>query len=165
MKHILTGIIFFTIALSFSVKGQETDAEKRIIVLEKGIIDSTLVFGKWTEGGQAETHLTYLGQVLTNQNQIFKIMNSLLYWGVSPSATSRILVFNQKNEYIGNYCLTMTYDLPDKLENNTLIFYNTDNDDCDSKMTTIIDLSKGLPKEIFLKCKGEYGDIYSFSQE
>ena len=148
-----------------SAKGQVNDHDKRQQVLEKSIVDSLFIFGKWTEGGQTETRLEYLGQVKTAEGQIYRIMNSCWFWGLSHRATSRILIFNDKNQYVGNYGLGMTYDLPDKLENGVLIFTNFDNDDCDKKLITKVDFSKGLPKEIFIKCEGENGDIYTFSTE
>jgi hypothetical protein len=58
----------------------------------------------------------------------------------------------------------MTTDLPTKMENGCLIFKNTD-ENCDKNLTTIIDLRNGLPKKFFRKCKGNYGDIYSFDNE
>lgn len=158
-------LLFFTLLSCYSIQGQTNDNEKRQQVLEKGITDSLFVFGKWTENGQTETHLKYLGEVVTADGRVFKIMNSCWYWGLSHRATSRILVFNVKNEYVGNYYLGMTYDLPDKLEDGKLIFTNSDNAYCDQMLTTKIDLMKYLPKEIFIKCKDDSGDIYSFSAE
>ncbi len=73
--------------------------------------------------------------------------------------------FNGKNQYMGNYVLGMTYDLPDRLENGYLVFTNTDNQDCDQKLITRVNFTKGLPSEIFIKCKGEYSENYTFSFE
>lgn len=102
---------------------------------------------------------------MTSDGRIFKIMDSCWFWGLSHRATSRILIFNGKNQYVGNYCLGMTNDLPDKLDNGILIFTNSDNEGCDKSVVTQVDLTKGLPKHIFLRCEGENGDIYSFSTE
>lgn len=149
-----------TIGHSFSF-GQANDQNFQQNILQKGIVDSTFIFGKWTENSGTETHLKYLGQVTTKHGQTFKILNSIWIWGLSHRATSRILVFDNQNKYVGNYYVTLTTDLPTKLKNGKLIFENTD-EDCDKKLTTIIDLNKGLPKQFFRKCKGEYGDFYSF---
>jgi hypothetical protein len=132
--------------------------------LEKAIVDSMFIFSRWTEKGGTETHLTYLGQVTTKHGQTFKILNSSLFWGLSHHATSDILVFNDRNQYVGNYYVTMITDLPTKMESGKLIFENTD-EDCDKNLTTILDLKNGLPKQFFRKCKGMYGDIYSFGTE
>jgi len=158
-------VSILTVLFALSAKGQINDNDKRQQVLEKGIVDSLFIYGKWTEGGQTETHLKYLGQVTTADGRIFKIMNSCWFWGLSHRATSRILIFNDKNEYVGNYELAMTCDLPDKLENGKLIFANNDNEDCDKKLITKINFTKVLPKEIVIKCKNEYGASYPFSVE
>ena len=130
-------------------------------VLEKGIIDSVFVFGKWTKDGRTETHLKYLGQLITQKGQTFRIITSSWFWGLSHRATSRILIFNDRNQYVGNYYVTMTTDLPTKMESGRLIFRNT-NEDCDKNLVTTVNLKNGLPKQFFRKCKGQLGDIYSF---
>jgi len=158
-------ILVLTLLFTISAKGQVNDNKIRQQVLEKAVVDSLFVFGKWTENEQTETRLKYLGQVETAKGQVYKIMNSCWLWGLSRRATSRILIFDDKNKYVGNYCLGMISDLPDRLENGRLIFTNLDNEDCDQKFVSKVDFSNGLPKEIFLKCKGENGDIYSFSTE
>ena len=145
--------------------GQVNDNSIRQQVLKESIVDSLFVFGRWTINGGTETHLKYLGQVMTLDGRIFKIMDSCWFWGLSRRATSRILVFNGENQYVGNYCLGMTNDLPDKLENGILIFRNTNKEDCDKSIVTNVVLTKGLPKHIFLRCERENGDLYSFSTE
>jgi hypothetical protein len=157
-------ILILTLLFAGSVKGQVNDNEMRQLVLKKGITDSLFVFGQWTKTGGTETHLKYLGQVTTRDGKNFKVMNSCWFWGLSHRATSRILIFNDKNQYIGNFCLNTTYDLPDKLKNGKLVFTNTDNEDCDKSIDTSIDISEGLPKQIFIKCDGENGDLYDFQQ-
>lgn len=153
-------LMMLTVAPFFS-KAQVDDQNVRLQVLEKGIVDSTFIFGKWTDNGGTETHLTYLGQVTTTQGQIFKVVNSSWFWGLSHRASSRILIFNEKNQYVGNYGVGSTYDLPGILKDGKLIFKNTDKS-CDAKLISVVDLNNGLPKQFFRKCKGEYGDIYIF---
>jgi hypothetical protein len=68
--------------------------------------------------------LIYLGQITTKNGRLLKFLTSRWFWGTSPGATSRIVVFNSKNQYLGNYYLTMTYDIPDKIERSFLIFQN-----------------------------------------
>jgi hypothetical protein len=158
--------IFILMCLpTLSAEGQVTDNEKRQRVLKEEIADSLFIFGKWTAGGQTQTELKYLGKVRTKDGRVFKIMNSCWIWGLSHRATNRILIFNDQNQYVGNYGLTTTDDLPDKLEEGKLIFTNYDSDNCDKKLVTKINFSHGLPKEIFIKCTDEYGDIYPFSPE
>ena len=44
----------------------------------------------------------------------------------------------------------MSYDLPDKIQDDKPIFLNTDSDDCDSKLVTELSFSNGISKEFFL---------------
>jgi hypothetical protein len=157
--------VFFLMTLIWTlpVTGQTNDNEIRRQVLEKNVVDSLFVFGKWTKDGDTETHLKYLGQVKTIDGKTYKIMNSVWFWGLSHRATNRILIFDEKNQYVGNYSLKMTYDLPDKLENGKLVFSNKKKENCDKEIITAIDFSKGIPKEIFMKCEGETGELYVFT--
>ena len=159
-----TSLILILILATIRSSGQVHDQKIRRQVLEKGIVDSVFIFGKWTKNGQTETHLKYLGHVTTRSGQTYKILNSTWFWGLSHRATSRVLVFNEKNQYVGNYYLSLTQDLPTTLENGNLIFKNTD-EDCDRKLITVVNLKKGLPKHLFRKCKDKFGDGYSFEAD
>lgn len=161
MKLYLTIPLF--IFLCASTFGQVNDDTIRQHVLEKGKIDSTYIFGKWSKEGQTETHLTYLGEIKTADGRTFKIMNSFWIWGLSNRGTSSILIFNERNQYIGMYGADIN-TLPYKMESGYLLFKNTD-ETCDKNNTTKINFTKGLPKTIFITCKGEFGDIYSFYSE
>lgn len=157
--------ILFTWIISVSVFGQTNDSSIRQQVLEKDIVDSSFIFGKWTKDGETETHLKYLGKVITKDHRILKIMNSCWIWGLSHRATNRILIYNNKNQYLGNYYLTTTEDLPDKLEDGLLFFSNIDNHDCDKELISKINLTNGIPLNIFLKCNDNDGNIYKFSSD
>lgn len=152
---------FILTLLSSSTFGQINDDTIRLHVLEKRITDSTYIFGKWSEEGKTETHLTYLGEIKTVDGRIFKIMNSYWVWGLSHRATSRILIYNERDRYLGNY-LVAENTLPFKLEGNYLFFQNTDSKNCDKNNITKINFNKRLPKMIFIKCKDESGDCYLF---
>ncbi len=159
--------IFFTLVLTIAfgcASGQVHDQNIRQKVLHKAIIDRTFIFGKWTETKGTETHLTYLGRVTTKHGQTYKILNSIWFWGLSHRATSRILVFTNENRYVGNYYVTVTTDLPTKMESGKLIFKNIDGD-CDKNIATVLDLKQGLPRQFFRKCNGKYGDSYSLDTE
>ncbi len=98
-------------------------------------------------------------------NENYKILNSIWFWGQSHRATSQILIFTDKNKYIGNYHLNMTTDLPNKLKYGKLVFTNTNKEDCDKSLETIVDLKQGIPDQIFIKCEGENGDLYNFQRK
>jgi hypothetical protein len=155
---LILGILYCT-----SIWGQINENLIRQKVLEYNIADSVFVFGKWTENEGEETHLKYLGQVNAENGESFKIMTSILFWGQSHHATNRILVYNSKNQYIGNYYIYNIEDLSVRLKNGILIFDNKK--DCDNSIKTRINLELGIPKQIFVKCTGEDGDLYNFDNE
>lgn len=159
MKLKITFLIFFLSYFSF---GQIDDSKIRLEVLKKSVIGKEFTFGKWNEKGQTETNLTYLGSIKTKKGKVYKIMNSVWIWGMSARATNRILVFNDRNQYLGNYSVTTSNDLPTEFKNGYLIFKNTDKD-CDKKVITKVNFRNGLPKSFYRKCNNEFGDIYSFS--
>ena len=160
-----TTLIFVLLISSSILIGKNLDQDKRQLVLMKGVRDSVFLFGKWNENGGTETHLKYLGDVLTKKGMKLKIMTSVYYWGMSHHATSRILIFNGKNQYLGNYYLGAPADLPEKLYNGQLIITNKNRQDCKPNQASSINMTNGIPKSFFLKCSNGYGDIYSFSAE
>lgn len=157
-------VIILLLVKTSPIYAQTDDGNIRLQVLEKRISNKMFVFGKWTENGGTETHLTYLGEVKTRTGRKLKIVNSVLLWGLSKRATSRILIFNNDNKYLGNYLLTMTSELPNELTNGNLIFKNSIGD-CDKDQTTVINLKNGLPRQFFRKCRKSEGDIFSFQSE
>ena len=142
-------------------KTQINDQNIRLEVLRKNIIGKEFIFGKWNEKGGTETHLKYLGKVKISDRKIYKIMNSVWVWGLSKRATNRILIFNEKNQYLGNYNVSVNLDLPTELQNGILIFRNLDSN-CDKNVVSKINIKNGLPKEFFRECKNKSGDIYGF---
>lgn len=163
MKYIFS-LFLILLLVTYNLFGQANDDSIRQVVLKNNIIDSLYVFGQWNETDGTETHLKYLG-IIKSKEQNFKIMTSSWFWGLSKRATSRILIFDEKNEYIGNYYVGMTYDLPEKIENNQLIFFHSKTDECDKEKVTRLSFDNGIPNEFFLECKNGYGDIYSFDKK
>lgn len=155
-------LLFLCISISFSGNSQINNDKIHLIALQKKLIGKKLIFGKWTKKGETETHLTYLGIVKTNQGKTYNIMNSTRIWGLSRRSTNRILIFNGKNQYLGNYPVTVYKDLPTKLTNKVLVFQNTDSQ-CNKNIASKISLKNGLPKIFFRECNNGYGDIYMFN--
>ncbi len=141
---------------------QVSDKQIRNIVLKNSNMDSLIVFGKWSEKGDTETQLKYLGNIKTKEGKLYKIVNSVFIWGLSHRATSRILIYNNKNQYVGNYRLNTVNELPQKSKEGNLIFKNLD---CDSNNETIVDFTNGLPKRIYIKCGSENGNVFEFSND
>lgn len=155
--------IFVSITFSFPLFtfSQVDDSNIRLYVLRKNTIGKEYIFGRWNAKGGTETHLKYLGSAHSKHHKTYKIINSSWIWGLSRRATNRILVFNEKNQYLGNYPVTMIVDLPTEMKNGILIFKNKDIS-CDLKISSAISLRKGLPKEFFRKCKAHSGSFYGF---
>jgi hypothetical protein len=103
----------------------------------------------------------YLGKIVTPRGCI-KVSYIQMVLGIAPRATRRIVIFNEKNQYSGDYYFTMTYDIPDKIESKYLVFINDKNCDCTPGLVTRVSFRKGIPRQSFLKCKGALGNIYSF---
>lgn len=159
MKHNI--IITLFLILSNTIFGQTDDRDYRVEVLKKNIIGKEFRFGKWNEEGATETRLKYLGTVKTEKGKVYKIMNSIWIWGMSSRATNRILLFNQKNQYLGNYYVSTLNELPTKIKNDNLILKNI-GEDCDNNVETKINFKYGIPKTIFRKCDTESGNEYTF---
>ena len=157
-------LTFIFITANIHSSGQVNDQKIRRIVLDKGIIDSLFVFGKWTNKGGTETHLKYLGEDETKHGASFKIVTSSWIWGLTHRASSCILVYNNKNQYVGVYYVYSTTDLPIKMEVGKLIFENT-KEECNEKLVTVINLIKGLPKRYFRKSCDKFGDMFYFKPE
>ena len=160
--HSLT--LAFIVLLNFSGFGQINHNKAFQAALEHGEIGKEISFSK-TKGTDYDSQvLVYLGDIQTKKGQHLKILTSRWYWGISPRATSRIILFNQKNQYLGDYYLTMTNEVPDKVEGSSLVFINNKESHCTPNLVTKISFRNGIPKSFFLPCKGKFGDIYSFAQ-
>lgn len=160
MKTVLLFYFSLLVCTIHSVSAQMDENAIRQEVLKKNITDSLFVFGKWTEDGEDETRLKYLGKIYRKDGSVIKVMTSCWIWGYSKRATSRILIFDNKNHFLGDYYLSMTYDLPEYIENGKLVFTHSETDDCDAFVK--IDFANELPEQFFLECKDGMGDIYNF---
>ena len=163
--HIKIHLSFFLLSFTFSAFGQVNPSKDRQLVLRYNKVGKTYIFDRSKKEDRNRTEITYLGNLKTKDGRIFKILISRWYWGPVPRAASRIVVFYNKNQYMGNYYIDMTYDLPSRIENNSLVFENKEREDCDPSIITRISFTNGIPKQFFLECKNKFGDIYSFGSE
>ena len=161
VKIIILLSLLTTIKCEYVSSKTNKQLDQALFVLERNQINKTFIFGKWTQEGGMENRYKYLGKITTNRGKTFKILNSLWIWGLSGRSTSRILIYDQCNKYLGNYYLKMDYNLPHSIIDNRLIFINND-EECDKNLKTEIDFRYGLPKQIFIKCNGDYGDVVTF---
>lgn len=56
------------------------------------------------------------------------------------------------------------FDLPSKIEGNNLIFTNKNKENCDKSFVTKISFDS-IPQNIFIKCKGDDEDVYSYMKD
>lgn len=156
----LFSLLFLSIsAISFS---QTNDKDEYEVVLMNKQIGKEFTFSKNKAGDYDSLVLVYLGQIKTKKGEVLKVMTSRWYWGLSPRASTRVIVFNAKNKLLGNYYLSMMYDVPKKIEGSSVVFINDKGNDCLPGLVTRVDFANGIPKEFFLRCKGELGDVYVF---
>lgn len=160
LKICLFVFLILSINLSF---GQVNEDSLHQIVLKENIQDSIFIFGKWDNKNEGETHLKYLGTI-KGPKQTYKIMTSCWIWGHSKRATSRILVFNSKNEYLGNYKLTLSSELPTKIINNQIEFLIYKSPDGHKKSISRLGFDRGIPDQFFLSQKDGSGNFYHFDK-
>jgi len=133
-------------------------------VLTRNKVGKKFVFDRSKKGRYNQTELTYLGKVKTNDGRIFKVLTSTVFFGNSPAATNKIVVFNSKNQYVGHYSFGADFNLPRKIVNNFLVFDNKECGGlCDPSIVNRVSFEDGLPKQLYLECKSNKGELYTFS--
>jgi hypothetical protein len=157
MKIIIALLLFLPV-LSYA---QVNPFKAYQTVLKNAHIGKEYFFDKSKKDDLDSLVVIYLGQIVTTRGRVLKFLTSRWYWGFAPRATSRIVVFNEKNQYLGDYYITMTYDVPNRIEDRSLVFISDKNSRCPAGQVTRMSFRNGIPKKFFLKCRGE---IYSFGQ-
>ena len=160
MKLLLLIKVSLVLLPSISL-GQVNPWKQFQYVLHKAKIGKEYAFDKSKGEDHDSLVLVYLGKIVTQNGRVLKILTSRWYWGLAPRATSRIIIFNGKNQYLGDY---YAYDLPDKVETSSLVFIYEKESVCKPGLVNKINFKNGIPKKFFLKCKGDFGDFYTFSQ-
>ncbi|MGF7231141.1 hypothetical protein [Arachidicoccus sp.] len=105
--------------------------------------------------------LKYIGRVHTNTHISYKILTWARVSGKNYHTTGVIELFDTNNNYVGKYVLGDMSDLPEKIEGNNLIFANKNKENCDKSLVTKVSFDS-IPKNIFIKCEGDEGDVYSY---
>lgn len=158
-------LIFIPIIAFVSNQCYSQKADILQMVLQKNQANKVFSFDSSNKkNGFYRIDITYLGIVSTN-NTPFKIITRKIVWGPNQHSSGTVYLYDFKNHYVGKFSLGSGLDLPNKVQKNEVIFSNRDKQDCDSKLITALDFSKEIPQKIFLRCKGDYGDVYSFSKE
>ena len=153
----LLSIIFTNL---FAQKG--VDESEYLKVIRKNKKGNEFVYDASKGEIADKTWLRYLGNITTKQGIIYKVVTSIWVWGYSKRGTTRILLFDSRNRYVGNFVLGMTYEAPTKVRENKLIFEYPKGESCDYKLKREVSFADGIPKQFFLVCKDGMGDIYYF---
>jgi hypothetical protein len=165
-------ILGLTLFLTSNLYGQQINSvqtfddlkQLRLKVIKDSVIGKKFYFDFTKVDGCNKTFISYLGQIKTNKNKNYKILICFYVHGQSCRGTSRIVIYDLDNKYIGNYCVTMS-DLPDTIINNNLVYLKPDSD-CNFRKGTKISFDNGLPQNLFIPCdKANSGEFYSFSND
>ncbi|MDP4254965.1 MAG: hypothetical protein Q8938_13220 [Bacteroidota bacterium] len=156
-------IIFLLIAVSLASNCQVPDPKMVQIVLKKNNRHATFKF--LYPKDSTLVYLHYLGDLYTKKGRKYKVMTSIYLWGLElHRATNRVLIFNSKNQYVGQYDNFSTDELPGEIRGDNLIFRNAKGSNCDPILVTVVSFYRGIPKMFFRRCKGQYGDLYYFGE-
>ncbi|WP_343318266.1 hypothetical protein [Sphingobacterium multivorum] len=157
-------LLMMCILLCLSCSGLSQDKEDIVLsVLSKDVIGKTFKFNLSDKKVyNNEASITYLGEIDTKTDGKYYVVTWGRVWGPNNHTTGAVLLYDNKKQYFGKYVLGAISDLPIKLDKNELFFYNTNKNDCDQSLVTKIDFSE-VPKNIFIKCNGELGDVYELS--
>jgi len=160
MNKYTTILIFFHLISTASFSQNEAV----ISVLKKKEIGKVYDFDSSSKEGIIDKiSIRYLGHIKTAKGQLLNILSWSRIWGRNHHTTGIIYLYDDNYSLIGKYNLGSNIDLPYKVQSADLVFTNKNKGSCDTSLITKISFYKGIPQSIFLKCKGDLGDIYSFS--
>ncbi len=158
-----TYFLLFIITCIANITVAQPTEQQIQTVLKANVIDSLFVFDNSTKQGKATNYnivnLKYLGSVTTIKGNTFKLISSIWIWGLSQRGTTRILVYNDKNQYVGNYNMDLVSNAPTKLDKGILVFENDKRRSGSNSKTVRVNLKHGLPNSFYLN-----GDFHSFEQ-
>ncbi|WP_293938205.1 hypothetical protein [Sphingobacterium sp. UBA5996] len=157
-------LLIISILLCLSCARQFRDTDEIVLsVLSKNVVGKTFRFNLSDKKDYLnEVDVAYLGEIETKAKEKYYIVTWGRVWGPNKHTSGSILLYDNKKQYFGNYVLGASSDLPIKLDKNELFFYNTTKNECDRSLITKIDFSE-IPKNIFIKCSGELGDVYELN--
>lgn len=172
MRRIITRLYLLIVILFFSFTKRTSDEQSfnklkraRVKALAENIIGKEHQYRFVDRKDCNHTRIKYLGVLTTKTNEKFKVLNSFFVAGQSCRGVSRIVIYDMRNKYLGNYYVGMPYHLPDTLIDNNLIFLKN-NADCKAQKGTEISFEHGIPEAIFIPCdQFDSGDYYTYSTE
>lgn len=166
-------MIGLSLTLTFDLLGQQFRAFStyddlkrfRIEVLRAGVIGQANYFDFTDNDSCNKTCIKYLGQVRTSKNRTYEVLTCFNVSGTSCRGSSRIVVYNSDNEYLGNYWVPLPSYLPDTIIDNSLAFSIPD-PDCVNRTASTISFKNGLPRIITIHCsEAESEEQFLFSSD
>jgi hypothetical protein len=115
----------------------------RLEVLQANSIGKDFEYDLTGQEGCSKTKLTYLGIISTSKNKKYKLLNSFFVTGYSCRGISRLVVYDDKNNYLGNYYFEGP--LPSSIDKNEIVFKKGIRD-CNNVKEVKISFNTGLPK-------------------
>lgn len=172
MKRFFLSLIIISLTSCNKSDLQENDKNKitetkldyyercRLLVLEQNITNQDFGFTKKGEDIDEQV-VKYLGNIITSKKETLKILNSVHYTGIykdSKRGNGQVYIYNSNNKLLGFYNLGSASSVPNSIDNKELVF-KYKNENCNQ--TTRISLKDSIPKQIFIHCTKEGGDIYN----
>lgn len=169
--RILICITLLIIFLGCNKKEKETNVKADFgsaleeLILNESKIGKTYFLKEPVDKGILERKITYIGKTKDNKKLLYSTIFSGLYED-SKRANSSIIFYSEKGFKLGQFHISGVYsDIP-IVKGRKLVIRNVTNN-CNE--TTEIDLTDGIPNEIFIHCKEEngkmLGDLYEFKKQ
>lgn len=104
--------------------------------------------------------ITYLGNINSKVGMIH-FLNIVSISGQSHRGNGSFALYNSSLHRLGQYYVGGVSDVPSRIEKDNLIFeYN----DTRCNQNTSINFSDSIPRQIFIACTKDGGDLYPFEQ-
>lgn len=112
------------------------------------------------------SRLQYLGIIDNGEGVKLKVLTRFIVTGneYNTRGASSIELYDSDNKLYGQYPVGFSDDLPDAIEDGDWI-YLRDIEGCEKRRNYIIKLDGKLPKEIFIPCDKDGGNLFSFVKE
>jgi hypothetical protein len=147
------------------VKKLDFDGKCEQLVLSENKIGQEYLFKVISKKEILEYYITYLGEIENKSISKIKFLNCVVYTGLyedSKRASGAVILYNSNNDFLGMYQIGGASAVPSKVEGSNLVFSYND-ESCDQ--TTSINFLDSIPKQIFINCSKDGGDLYSFTKE
>lgn len=137
-----------------------------LLALRKKAVGKKYHYNLTGKEGCNSTTIQYLGVVKTKKGKHYKVLNSFFVYTASSTCmgTSKVKIYDMKNRYVGCYDVGMPDDLPIKIIQNKLIYWEN-SDNCKARNGFSINIEKGLPKRFAIPCTQNGGDEFVFSND